>query len=353
VKVYVFPADETGCGHFRMIWPAEVLAAAGHDVRIVPQAEQKRNMAAEVSQRTGEVVDVKLPKDADVVVFQRVTGRYLSSALKVMREKHGVAVVVDVDDDLATIDPANPAWSHLHPQHGDADHGWQYCQRACEEATWVTCTTPALARRYAPHGRVSVIDNYVPDFYLDLPHEDSDRIAWAGSYHSHPRDLDVVGPAISRLVGEGYQFRVVGSPGGVGRALKLPEMWMDGTGPLTQRDWPAGVAQHVGVGIAPLADTRFNAAKSWLKPLEYAAVGAPCVVSPRADYLRLHNEYGIGRLADKSKHWYRELKTLLTEPNMRADIGAESRRRVRDQLTMSGNAWRWLEAWEKAYSHSG
>ena len=353
MKVYVFPADQTGCGHFRAIWPAAELRRQGCDVYTVSPEEQKRNMAASVNKHTGEILDVKLPVNADVIVLQRVTSRTLADAIPVMQRRHGVRVVVDIDDDLARIDPANPAWTHLHPTHGDSDHSWQHCQRACETADWVTCTTDALARRYAPHGRVSVIKNYVPDLYLDLPHEDSSRIAWAGSFHSHPRDLDVIGSSISRLVNEGYEFRVIGSPHGVGRALKLPETWADGTGPVEQADWPASVAQHVGVGIAPLADTLFNAAKSWLKPLEYAAVGAPCVVSPRADYLRLHNKYGIGRLADKPKQWYREIKLLLDNPGMRADIGAESRERVREHLTISKNAHHWWEAWEKAYSHSG
>ena len=53
----------------------------------------------------------------------------------------------------------------------------------------------------------------------------------------------------------------------------------------------------LGIGVAPLADTKFNAAKSWLKMAEMAALGVPCVVSPRAEYMRLHEQW-IGSLAE-------------------------------------------------------
>src|SRR5689334_24701002 len=46
--------------------------------------------------------------------------------------------------------------------------------------------------------------------------------------------------------------------------------------------WPRALSA-LGIGLAPLADSTFNRAKSWLKPLEMAAVGVPCVMSALPD----------------------------------------------------------------------
>src|SRR5690606_28606720 len=35
MKIYVYPADEYGCGYYRLIWPAQALQAQGHDIQIV------------------------------------------------------------------------------------------------------------------------------------------------------------------------------------------------------------------------------------------------------------------------------------------------------------------------------
>ena len=110
-------------------------------------------------------------------------------------------------------------------------------------------------------------------------------------------------------------------------------------------DWPSAVAE-LGIGIAPLADTRFNACKSWLKPVEMSALGVPWVGSPRAEYRRLA-DMGAGVLADNSRRWFRELDRLRRSPGLRAER-SEAGRAVAEGLRLRQNAWRWLEAWDEA-----
>jgi hypothetical protein len=47
VKVLVYPADRFGCGHFRMLWPGDALAAAGHDVTVVGQGKRTVRLVME------------------------------------------------------------------------------------------------------------------------------------------------------------------------------------------------------------------------------------------------------------------------------------------------------------------
>lgn len=345
MKVYVYPADVTGCGSYRMMWPAQALRAQGHDVMIILPKDRAANFHASLD-TNDRVVDVIVPEDADVIVVQRVTHRYMIEAIQVLRAK-GIAVVVDIDDDLAAIDPRNPAFIKLHNRFGDSkDHNWINAQRACEAASLVVVSTEALLPRYASHGRGAVIQNHVPKRYLDVPHDDGTIIGWGGSTHSHPGDLQVVGTGVAQLMDE-TTYLQIGPVEGIQQALRL-DFEPAFTGPLDIReDWPRGLAR-LGIGIAPLEDTRFNAGKSWLKPLEYAALGIPWVASPRVEYKRLHDEYGIGLLADKPKHWTRELRKLVRDDAFRQDMSKRCREAAA-QLTIEGNAGKWWNAWSEAF----
>lgn len=346
MKVLVYPADRFGCGHFRMLWPGDALAAAGHDVTVVGQGKRSVRLVME-----GDTVkDVLVADGVDVVVMQRTTHAYMAQAVAVMRSK-GVAVVVDVDDDLSSIHPSNPAWATHHPGNegkrlnGQVHrHSWRNLAAACRDATLVTVSTPALLPIYASHGRGVVLHNYLPDHYYGLPRQDSDVIGWPASFHSHPNDPEVVGGAIARLVDEGTEFVMRGDSTRAGKAFGLTADPPGGGVPI--EEWPRAVAE-LGVGMAPLADTRFNAAKSWLKPLEMSACGVPWVASPRAEYKRLH-AMGAGVLVDRPRTWYRELKRLRESAALRAELSAAGRA-VAEQLRLAEHAWRWMEAWQRAY----
>ncbi len=340
MRVVCYPADKGGCGYFRIIWPAQLLAAAGHDVEIRPPENRGLKLRIGPGDRVDDVLDVD---DVDVIVFQRLTHQWMAGAVPLLRAK-GIAVVVDVDDDLTTVHPRNPAYRSMHPRTGGR-HSWQHLAAACRDATLVTVSTPALLERYARHGRGHVIYNHLPDSYYVTAHEDSSVVGWPAALASHPDDPAVLGGAVARLVGEGAAFRVVGDPTGVGAAFGLSYDPQGRTG-VDVAGWPAAVAGDVGVGIAPLADTAFNAAKSWLKPLEMSALGIPWVASPRAEYARLHRR-GAGVLADTPRRWHRELRRLVDSEALRRER-AEAGREVAEGLRLSQNAWLWLEAWERA-----
>ena len=206
-------------------------------------------------------------------------------------------------------------------------------------------STPELLRVYAPRGNGIVLENRIPASYLDVVSPDSDTFGWPGSVHSHPRDLQQVGPAAARLVREGFEYRGVGPADGLKMALGLPDEPQT-TGTVSMEVYPHEIGQ-LGVGMAPLADTLFNAAKSWLKPLEMMACGTPWVASPRREYARLHEHTGVGLLARTPNDWYRHLKRLLTDKELRLDQ-AERGRAAAAERTIEGGAWRWLEAWERA-----
>lgn len=287
---------------------------------------------------------MRVPSDADVIVLQRVTNRHLAGAIKHIVAK-GIAVVIDMDDDLSSIHPENPAFGYLRPGKGK-EHTWENARNACEDATMVTVSTPALLKRYAPHGRGTVLYNMIPGPFLTIPHVDSATVGWGGSTHSHPNDIPILGTPVSQWLQDGIKFMTVGPPDGLTERLGIRrDAPIDSTGPVPIAQYPLKLTE-IGIGVAPLADTGFNAAKSWLKPLEYAAVGVPCVSSPRVEYTRLH-KLGVGLLAKNPRDWYSTVKFLVDNPSARADLAAKGRSVV-SELTVEKQAWRWLEVWASA-----
>lgn len=354
MTVVVYPADQYGCGHHRLIWPARELERAGHDVHVVRQEDRKLEFVVDDE---GVVRDVKIGDNVEALVFQRVTHGYLAQAVKLLTDR-GVPVIVEIDDDLTAIDPGNPAFHALHPDKKGAStqgvramHSWRNLSEACRHASLVTATTPTLIEKYAPHGRGRVLPNFLAPHYFGIKHEDSRIIGWPAALPSHPNDPAVVGPAIARLVNEGERFHVTSVAPGVGRAFGLlddsrVEMLRTAVDLL---DWPSTLAERIGVGIAPLADTKFNAAKSWLKPLELSAVGIPWIGSPSPEYRRL-NEIGCGVLARSPQDWYKMIRFTLRNESFRREE-SEKCRVVARELSLTRHAWLWWEAWQDAIAY--
>lgn len=111
MKVYVLPADAFGCGHYRLIWPADVLRKQGHDVIIMPPNDKSGFLAriGETDDGDQQLTGIQVPADADVIVLQRPAHPLQPQMIQMMRQ-NGIAVVVDMDDDMSTIHPDNIAF---------------------------------------------------------------------------------------------------------------------------------------------------------------------------------------------------------------------------------------------------
>lgn len=350
MKVIAYPADQGGCGFYRLIAACRQLIAQGAEVDYVvdndPEDRQLQALWRTEGDGTITVVDVVAP-DADVVVLQRPLHDKFAGAIPILQAK-GVRVVVEIDDDFEHISRRNVAWPmvqpHLSPARNRAN-----LMRACELADLVTVSTPALAAVYGRHGRVRVVPNCVPAEYLLVRQESHDGvwIGWSGSTDTHPDDLQVTGNGVARAVAAtGARVAVVGTGKGVRDRLGLREIPL-ASGWRTLIDYPEALAQF-DVGIVPLESSLFNEAKSWLKGLEMAAVGVPFVATPTEQYRALHAE-GIGLLAESPRQWEGLVKRLVRDEDFRAEAAWQGRQRA-ERWTIEANVDRWVDAWSAALS---
>lgn len=334
MRVLIYPSDRTGCGFYRMIGPGEALAAQGYDVRISPRQPS-------VVTQNNKIVAMGEKINADVVVFQRPCRKQYLEVIKIL-QKDGIKVALDFDDDLTDIHRNNPAYGPYNYLHLPDMH-WKFGSEACELADIITVTTPRLQEVY---GGV-VVPNCIPEWYLGLkrPQNDLVTVGWAGHVATHPEDLQVTHGAINQALAATNgksRFLALGDPKtmqNLGVREREPNSWQNGV-PLLQ--YPEFVSQ-LDIGIAPLDDTPFNSAKSWLKALEYASLGVVPVVSPTYDYMRMV-EAGAAISASNSKEWKEAVESLIKNDEERQRLSVKARE-FAAEWTLEANTHRWAEAW--------
>lgn len=367
VKIVVYPGDKYGSGNLRLRLPARQVGATISEEDL-----------AGVWQDVGGIRRcVRVDTDADVVVVHRPMSIEWVETLSTL-QRQGVAVVVDIDDDPLAVHPDNQAYIAYHPHWfaeneaqafaeisgtdmarrrttvtNDGTRYWWVPEavsnsrgenliRVARMADMVTVTTPALAERYAPHGRVRILRNAVPEAWLGIG-TDGDAISWTGHLGTHVDDLDVLGDSVARVTSEtGTRFRCVANDE-AGKVLGVKprvSKWVN------FERYPKVHAKGVRLGIVPLADNEFNEAKSWLKGMEMAAWGIPFVASDMPSYREL-NTLGAGELADSPEQWYRAMLDLIKNEERRADVIGKGLEVAKD-WTIEGRAEHWQEAWEAA-----
>jgi glycosyltransferase involved in cell wall biosynthesis len=98
------------------------------------------------------------------------------------------------------------------------------------------------------------------------------------------------------------------------------------------------------IGIAPLADTPFNACKSDLKAREYMAAGIPAVYSRVAPYAATIRHGETGFLASTRKEWLEALDALADDPGLRERMGKAAREQAADFTIQGAGGGLWLDA---------
>ena len=343
MKVKCYPSDATGSGQYRLQFPAAAAAAIGCDVTC-SSGKDGDGIPIERSMRDNIQYIRPQPTDADVFVLQRPADENVLALIPSI-QRAGIAVVVEVDDDLSCLPTTHPAHRILHPKLSPRAN-WRNVEQACRIADLVTVSTPALAERYGKHGRVMVLENCIPERLLQMPRlSDGNTVGWSGFTPTHPGDLRATGGGVAEAVRKGARYLQVGPATGVKEQLCL-DGYPEATGALPNIEDYYMALGRLDVGICPLLDTAFNHAKSWLKPLEMAARGVVPVMSPVREYAGIHEE-GIGRLAGRGRDWRAKITDLLENDDVRQTyigVGYEVARR----WTIEGNAEYWIAAWEQA-----
>lgn len=319
-KIHFLACDTSACGRYRCELPAAGLAALGHETTVA------------VSGPTSQLLN------CDVLVGQRVMNPAASNLWRLIagNSVRPRTMVYELDDDV---------WALRLERENPASRHWTFWELEAvvdnmRAADAVTVSTERLAdavRGYLLGDTpVHVVPNAVPDDLVQRPSLHAERspvIGWGGS-PTHEGDWRAtdLGSHLGKWLRRWpeWTLHVLGSDAPVslrGGLQAWGAMHHAKTVGWTS-DWNEYYRRvsRFAVGLAPLAETPFNAGKSDLRLLEYAALGVPWVASNFGPYA--HSSTGgaaRGGLRVHGSTWTAALDHLAREPEVRAELRAEGR----------------------------
>jgi hypothetical protein len=268
---------------------------------------------------------------------------------------HGVAVSFDNDDYLAAIDVSSTSsGGTVAGSRGRLMNARKFADilKLVRFADLATTPSDELAARYRESGAesVSVLENYLdpsamPGFGTRAKH-DGIVVGWIAA-KEHEADLPSlsVTDALARLLDKHADLRVLT----VGSRLPLRSERYEYLKPVPFNEL-LRVCGRIDIGIAPLADTPFNRARSNVKLKEYAAAGATWLASPVGPYRGMGRRQG-GQLVENDG-WYDALDALIRSGFKRRRRAHEAMRWARSQ-TVDGHAAAWEQVFAGAIERAG
>jgi glycosyltransferase involved in cell wall biosynthesis len=254
-----------------------------------------------------------------------------------------VAISYDNDDDLSAIHRDSPNYERLGGLRGHRD--FAATTRVARRSALLTTPSKVLADRYRDAGvkNVTVIENYLPPEFAAQSRRRHQGlvVGWiAGLEHAVDDARLGMRDVLLRLLEDYPKLRVAV----VGHDLKPDH---DRYFHLFATDFASllHTAAAFDIGIAPLAASRFNSARSNVKVKEYSALGIPWLASPVAPYLGLGPDQG-GRLVADGE-WESALRALIEHPLRRQRMGRRAREWAQSQ-TIEVGVRRWEQAFEEA-----
>ncbi len=353
MKVYFTNNGLEGCYNVRCLFPLQENGWDGD--RTVMSLER---ISAEQK--------AKAILNADVVVFHRPEQQYQLEIAKKLKES-GKKIVFDNDDTYKDHNgfKFNDYMTEEKMKRGLGELD-KNINTFIELADLVTCTTEALKKEYEQvNPNVVVLPNTVDPFYYPEPKRnetDIVRIGITGSV-GVTSDVEVLKPIIEHYQNDPRVRLVLLSlpPEGENEIYKKLYMEEYAFWDKVNIEWHSFVKSDVyyeylndlklDMVIIPRSDSLFNRCKSNLKFLESSMLETPVIgqsfptkdspyeVDPQdAEHLLL---------ATDTESWISQIEKLITNKELRREMGRKAREYVADKYSIEANAHLWKDAYSK------
>jgi glycosyltransferase involved in cell wall biosynthesis len=91
------------------------------------------------------------------------------------------------------------------------------------------------------------------------------------------------------------------------------------------------------VGIMPLTDDPWAKGKCGFKALQYMALGVPALVSPVGVNTEIVEDGVNGFICTNEEDWYQALEKLMTDAELRENMGIAGRNKVEESYSVISN----------------
>ena len=151
-------------------------------------------------------------------------------------------------------------------------------------------------------------------------------LGWTG-LHTNLAHLDLIAGVLQDLARR-HPIRLMVA---TGRGYQL-----DGVDVVNRRWRQADEIEYLqapDIGLMPLVDSERARGKCAFKALQFMGVGTPCVVSPVGMNVEVIDDGVNGFLAASSGEWHDRLTRLITDPQLRRQMGMAARRTVEERYS--------------------
>ena len=358
----MWTTTHSACEWYRVIQPGRAMKMAGYPV---------------------EVVSVVTPPDqksemlfyADVIAMWRNLLPTTVELLRVCRNLQYPSMVVDIDDDVFTVEPQSFHYRNWGLREvkglpvGDWIDGqtinlalnrrkWGWHKKAYRMADGLSVTTERLAetvRKYNKNVAVlpNCIETGVVTNYIQARSEDV-RICYQGDI-SHRGDIELLTKPMEKCLSK-YKNATLIVCGDLWRVLaeNLKAITRKCIEPHPefvpiQAHFYRMMWLQPDMGLIPLIDTEFNRCKSSLKLYEFGAMGVPCVVSRVPPYTDDVPEDAAIFVDNTPEAWEDGINRLATNRDLRKRIGDNARDWVVANRDSVRNAHLWWDFYNELY----
>ncbi|MDO8187018.1 hypothetical protein Q5424_21045 [Conexibacter sp. JD483] len=320
-------ASETANAHYRAILPLRALEARGHRILWPPPGADA-------------AAHYEVPACDALLLHRGLMPAHLDFVERLRAAR--IAVIWDNDDDIASLPKLTRNWNGRSRRETKQD--FERTVEIARAASLMTTPSRRIAEIYGERGAcVQVIENALTARELARPESRRRRpgvtIGYVGGleHFDDVRKLKLA-KVLERLLRERDDVRVVSI--GVSFGFRSPAYEERGQIPVQRL---IGQEREFAIGLAPLADTPFNRARSNVKLKEYATAGAMWLASPIGPYADLGPQQGGLLVGDGD--WHAALSALLDDrqrlSELRANAVAWARTQTVEQLAPT---------WEAAFS---
>ena len=400
LRILCLLGDLSGCHRYRIAIPNIELRRFGVEVTEVPYLPNNPG------QPQLETV-INFFNEFDMVVLQRSYSMPIARLCREATQFLGMPLVYETDDNYLDLEKDNPCYWALVPnaifeQHQNNKAVLEHVRlQSLEEykeiismMDLITVTTPELKQVLYPYNKnIEILPNNVlsvyrgrtydpeqnfikngklhiemdpninmglmnvPAYFIDETNKAliaTPRIGYTGTPSHIGQDFDTIKQYWYRLI-EKYSkncwFNYIGSDyfykehmlhqkskGVNSRAIHFPP---------AQYELYMFNLRNLDIGIAPLAPTIFNMAKSDIKPIELACFGSPSVLPNYITYNRTFVDGETALFYNNGREFMEAMDTLINDSKLRAEIGFRAQEYVRKNRLERDHAERRYLAYKK------
>lgn len=350
--------DDGACGYYRVVLPFEKIQYHGYADAALGGIGRSSDL-------------FRIMSDSDLIVLPRPASRESYETIKICKEE-GKKIVVDHDDDIFNVNPMSPhyissgtkevevviggekvkLWEDGKENNGEIFdlqkniEKMEMARECLKLADAVSVTTERLGRAYEEYNKNILIHPNCVDtaIWQKLPLKEHDglRIIWSGGV-SHYQDWLTISDRFRKLMAHNmhWKFLCCGHEfTGLFRDIDKSQYEFHKWVPTPAHPYKQAIL-GADISVIPLKKDQFNACKSPIKFVEYAAIGVPSICSNWPPYSDVITDGVNGFLYDTEDDFEEKLIRLASDRELRQEMGENARQYVMDNYDIDSKADIW------------